>query len=93
MSTTRAITTMVMDVEIEATAEFSYSPGCEMSMYGGPDHLGWPAEAPELELEALTIGAGDNKVDLFPALQAKEIGLVEEALLEGVSDDYEPGDY
>jgi hypothetical protein len=34
---------------LELDLEYTISPYTPMSMYGGPDHVGWPAEGGEIE--------------------------------------------
>ena len=86
---TKALLIQVLGAELQAIAEFTYTPGQEMSMYGGPDHLGWPEEPPEIELEALWIGEGKSRVNLYPAFSVEEITSIEDSILEeGPEEDY-----
>ena len=79
----------IAGVEGEVTAEFDYYPGRAMSMYGGPDHVGWPEEPPELDLTALWAGEGKGKVNMFSALTAEQVVEIEDSILEeGPEEDY-----
>ena len=71
-----------VEITIEVEVGYSYYPGCPMSMYGGSDHVGWPAESPEVEVTAVYIGKGKNQIDIADSMTSDDIDALEEKLLE-----------
>jgi len=78
----KTVTLTICDVEGEVTVDYVYYPGRPMSMYGGPDHLGWPEEPDEIELTALWFGTGKDRVEVSEHLTPEQVEAIEEAILE-----------
>ena len=77
-SATKTVLFEIAGVEGEVTVEFDFSPGLPMSMYGGPDHLGWPEEPPELEVTAIYFG----KLEVLEQFSEEQVTAIEDAILE-----------
>ena len=75
--------------EVDIDVSYSYYAGCDASMYGGSDHLGWPAEAAELEVTDIHIGRGKDRISILKYFSSEEIeGIAADILEDGV--DTEP---
>ena len=58
------------ELTLELEVEFSVSKYTPASMYGGPDHVGWPEEGGEVEIESIRVvdATMDDDTPRKPAL-------------------------
>ncbi len=80
-------TITIDDEEIEASVEYSYTPGCPAT---GPtyDCGGTPPEPPEVDILYVNIERGDVEVNVLAELSDDQIS----TLIEKAFDDFDPYD-
>ena len=86
-SGSKTVEVTVEGVTREVDVEFVFTPGVEMSMYGGPDHLGWPAEHPEVEVTGVFFEVDGKREDVIRFFTYEQIEAVADAILEDGMDE------